>query len=129
MRPRYPAVLVLVLGVILALPGCIMEEARPVLDFSTGACTRDLDGYSPPEAGIFETAWEDDDTFRVDGFVKTYCGGAEISGDYVLSGNTITLLYNITITGPITRCLCAHGVRYRITGLPKSEYRVVMEKR
>ena len=118
-----------ILGLLLILAGCIESAEPPVLDFSTGACTREIEAYTPPEAGIRETVWEDDYTFRVDGFVKTYCGGAEISGDYALSGDTITLLYNITTPGPVTRCLCARGVRYRITGLPRGEYRVVMERR
>jgi len=123
-------VLVLFLVLLLPLAGCVQEVVRPpVLEFSTGACTRSIEPYLPPEAGILETVWENESTFRADGFVKTYCGGAEISGDYALSGNTITLLYNITTPGPITRCLCAHGVMFRITGLPQGEYRVVMEKR
>jgi hypothetical protein len=130
MRPRYPVALALALAlaVSLALSGCIVEEARPVLDFSTGACTRDLDPYTPPEAGVLETIWEDETTLRVNGFLKTYCGGAEISGDYTLEGDTLTLLYTITTPGPVTSCLCPRGVRYRILGIPRGEYQVVMEK-
>lgn len=109
--------------------GCVQGVGRPALEFSPGACTRDIEPYTPPEAGILGTAWEDETTLRVNGFIKTYCAGAEILGDYDLSGDTITLFYNITITGPITRCLCAHGVQYRITGLPRQDYRVVMKKR
>jgi hypothetical protein len=129
MALRHPALPVFLLVLILSLAGCIEEAATPVLEFSTGACTRDIDAYSPPEAGITGTAWANDYTFQADGFVKTYCGGAEITGDYALSGNTITLFYTITTPGPVTSCLCARGVRYRITGLPPGEYTVVIEKR
>ncbi|MDD1668018.1 MAG: hypothetical protein LUO96_06080, partial [Methanomicrobiales archaeon] len=83
---RHLAVLALIL--VLVLAGCIEEGAQPVLEFSTGACTREIEAYTPPEAGILETVWEDDYTLRVDGFVKTYCGGAEITGDYALQGDT-----------------------------------------
>ncbi|MDD1661919.1 MAG: hypothetical protein LUQ49_05600, partial [Methanomicrobiales archaeon] len=96
MSPRYPAALALALSVSLVLSGCIVKEEQPVLDFSTGACTRDLDPYTPPEAGVLETIWENESTLRVNGFLKTYCGGAEISGDYTLEGDTLTLLYSIT---------------------------------
>ena len=88
-----------------------------------------MDPYSPPEAGIQETLWEDESTLRVNGYIKTYCGGAEISGDYAVEGATITLLYTITTPGPVTSCLCTRGVRYRITGFPRGEYRIAMEKR
>jgi hypothetical protein len=127
MKYRYPPALAL--AFILVLSGCIVEEARPILDFSTGACTRDLDPYTPPQAGVLETIWEDETTLRVNGFLKTYCGGAEISGDYTLEGDTLTLLYTITTPGPVTSCLCARGMRYRVTGLPRAEYHIVMEKR
>ena len=90
--------------------------------------TRDIEPYLPPEAGVLETVWEED-TLRIDGFVKTFYGGAEISGDYAPGGDTITLYYTITTTGEVTLCFCAHGVHYQITGLPKGEYHVVIEKR
>jgi hypothetical protein len=125
MAPRHLALLAL----LVILGGCVQQAAQPVLEFSTGACTRDIDAYSPPEAGITGTAWANDYTFQADGFVKTYCGGAEITGDYALNGKTLTLFYTITTPGPVTSCLCARGVRYRITDLPYGEYRVVMEKR
>jgi hypothetical protein len=114
---------------LLAAAGCIEAAEQPLLEFSTGACTREMDPYSPPEAGIQETLWEDESTLRVNGYIKTYCGGAEISGDYAVEGATITLLYTITTPGPVTSCLCTRGVRYRITGFPRGEYRIAMEKR
>jgi hypothetical protein len=117
------------LALLIILGGCVQEAAQPVLEFSTGACTRDIEPYLPPEAGILKTAWENESTLLANGFVKTYCGGAEITGDYALSGDSLTLFYNITTPGEVTRCLCAHGVRYRITGLPQGEYNVVIEKR
>jgi hypothetical protein len=127
MSPRYPVALALALAVSLALSGCIVEEARPVLDFSTGACTKDLDPYTPPPAGSLEVTWENDTTLRVNGFLKTWCGGAEISGNYTLNGDTLTLFYTISTPGPVTSCLCTRGIQYRITGLPRGEYRVVMK--
>lgn len=118
-----------ILALLLAATGCIEESERPVLEFSTGACTDDQDAYTPPEAGILETIWEDDYTLRVDGYVKTYCGGAEISGDFFVRGNSVALFYTITTPGPVTRCLCTRGVRYRITGLHRGEYTIDLEKR
>ncbi|HVN66644.1 MAG TPA: hypothetical protein VMT31_08535 [Methanomicrobiales archaeon] len=118
-----------VLALLLVLAGCLQQAAQPILEFSTGACTQNIEPYIPPEAGILEMIWENETTLRIDGFVKTFCGGAEISGDYAFREDNITLFYTITTPGPVTSCLCAHGVRYRIKGLPKGEYRVVMEKR
>jgi hypothetical protein len=118
-----------ILALLLASAGCLQEVEQPVLELSTGACSRDLDPYTPPAAGILESIWEDETTLRVNGFLKTYCGGAEITGDYALNGDIITLFYAIATPGPVTRCLCARGVRYRIAGLPRGKYQVVMEKR
>ena len=115
---------------LLVIAGCLHAGAgRPVLEFSTGACSRDLDPYTAPGAGTLETIWENETTLRVNGFLKTYCGGAEISGDYALRGNNITLFYTVSTPGPVTSCLCTRGVRYRLTGLPYGDYRVVMEGR
>ncbi len=121
--------LLVLLLLLLAAAGCIEAAERPVLDFSTGACTREMDPYTPPEAGILKTTWEDESTLRVDAFLKTYCGGAEIMGDFRIEGDSLTLLYIITTPGPVTSCLCTRGVRYRITGFPMGEYRIAMEKR
>jgi hypothetical protein len=118
-----------ILALLLVSAGCVQEVEQPVLEFSTGACSRDLDPYTPPEAGILESIWEDEITLRVNCFLKTYCGGAEISGDYALRGDIITLSYTISTAGPVTSCLCTRGVRYRIMGIPRGEYRIVMEKR
>jgi len=118
-----------ILALLLAIAGCVQEVEQPVLEFSTGACSRELDAYTPPEAGVLETIWEDESTLRVNGFIKTYCGGAEISGDYALRGDTITLLYTIITPGPVTSCLCTRGMRYRITGLQRGEYRIDIVKR
>jgi hypothetical protein len=129
MTGRHLAPLVLLLALSLAIAGCVGEGAQPVLEFSTGACTGKEDAYTPPEAGITGTAWANDYTFQADGFVKTYCGGAEITGDYALDGRNLVLFYTITTPGPVTRCLCTRGVRYRFTDLPYGEYRVRMEKK
>jgi hypothetical protein len=118
-----------ILGLLLAMAGCIQEAGHPGLEFSTRACTREIEPYVSPEAGVLDTGWENGSTLVVNGYVKTFCGGAEISGDYTLSGDTIILFYNITTPGEVTRCLCAHGVVYRIAGITMGEYRIVMEKR
>jgi hypothetical protein len=117
------------LALLLTLAGCFQAVEKPVLEFSTGECTRDMDPYTPPEAGVLETIWEDGNTLQVNGFVKTYCGGAEISGDYAIDGDDITLFYTITTPGPVTSCLCTRGVSYRIAGLPRGEYRIALERR
>jgi hypothetical protein len=130
MAYRYaPLPVIFALAVTLTMPGCMEQAEQPRLEFSTGACTQDINPYTPPEAGILETIWEDESTLRVNGFVTTYCGGAEISGDSAVDGRDITLFYSITTSGPVTSCLCTRGVRYRIMGISRGEYRVVMEKR
>ena len=125
MEIRHLTILVL----ILVLAGCIGAADRPVLEFSSTACNQEIEPYTPPEAGILETIWENETTLRVNGFIKTYCGGAEISGDYQIWGDSLTLLYNVTTPGPVTSCLCTRGMRYRIMGLRRAGYGIALEKR
>lgn len=127
---RVPLLLVL----LLLSAGCAQQAGQPrpgqpVLEFSTGACNRDLDPSTAPGAGTLETLWENDTTLLVSGFLKTWCGGAVISGNYTLQGENLTLFSTVSTPGPVTSCLCTRGIQYRILNIPRRDYRIVLEGR
>ena len=106
------------LAVILAiLVGC-----TPGLRFSVEGCAPGMDGYSPPTAGISNSTWVSPDTLVVEGFVKTFCGGAAIAGDYRVNGNDLILVYSVKPGLVVTTCNCARKVVYRISNLPRQNY-------
>jgi len=96
----------------------------PTLDFSLGVCDSKIDPYSQPPAGILKQAWLDKTTLQVQGFLKTYCGGAKITGDFKLKDLALDLYFKITTDGPVTSCLCAHKLTYKISNLEKRDYTV-----
>jgi len=108
--------------------GC--SNQKPYLKFSTSACdSNNTDIYSEPYAGILNQQWADDSTLIVDGYVKTYCGGADIYGDFSVEGNKLILKYDIKIGDAITSCNCYHKVRYSISNLEKKDYSISIVKK
>ncbi len=94
---------------------------NPDLNFSVGICRlEDLDPYSPPWAGILNQTWKDQNTLVVNCYVKTFCGGAAITGDYALDGNNLTLKYKIEVGDTVTSCMCPHQLVYEIPNLDNS---------
>ncbi len=92
--------------------------------FSTFACDKDiseLDVYSPPQAGVLKVNWIEADKLIVECFVKTYCAGATIKGDYEMKDNSLVLKYKIETNGPVTQCNCAHKVVYEFSNLPEKK--------
>ncbi|NYZ74112.1 hypothetical protein H0O00_03140 [Candidatus Micrarchaeota archaeon] len=113
----------LIIILMLVFPGCV---SQPELRFSTAPCDQDMDPYAKPAAGMLDDRWEDDGTFVAEGFVKTYCGGANITGSYMLQGNDLVLKYRITTGEAVTSCLCAHKVIYEFTNLQRRDYNVTL---
>jgi hypothetical protein len=113
----------LVIVLLLVFSGC---TSRPELKFSTAACDQNIDPYSKPAAGMLDEKWNDDVTFVAEGFVKTYCGGADITGSYMLQGNDLILKYRIATGEAVTSCLCAHKVIYEFTNLQRNDYDVTL---
>jgi hypothetical protein len=111
----------MVLAIILLTSGC---KPAPTLTFSTGECNANIDPYTQPSAGILNQTWVSSDTLLVEGYVKTYCGGATIMGDYQVSGDDLILKYTIEAKGPVTSCNCTHKVEYRISGLVVKEFSI-----
>eukprot|EP00771_Trimastix_marina_P001348 gnl/Trimastix_PCT/2414.p1 GENE.gnl/Trimastix_PCT/2414~~gnl/Trimastix_PCT/2414.p1 ORF type:complete len:133 (+),score=12.81 gnl/Trimastix_PCT/2414:84-482(+) len=96
------------------------------MEFSVTQCSSDIPPYEPPTHAILGTQWTQDSTFVVDAYVKTYCGGAQISGDSVVQEEEgrIILHYQIHLDEAISRCICAKQVQYRFIGLEPREYQV-----
>ena len=114
--------IILISAIILViLAGC---SSSPVLNFSTGQCNSSIDPYSKPVEGILDKTWTNQNTMVVNGFVKTYCGGANISGDYSIEGSSLTLKYKIKTAEAVTSCICAHKLIYEISNLEKKDYSV-----
>ena len=115
--------------VILIISGCAKQadEKQPDLKFSIEKCYEDVGPTSEvPADGILNNEWVNEDTMLIEGFVKTYCGGAEITGDYGIEGNNIILKYNIEIGQAITRCICLHKLIYEISNLEHKDYSISM---
>lgn len=98
--------------------------SSPTLNFSTEKCNLELDPYSFPHEGILKTVWENQNTLVVEGYVKTFCGGANIEGSFSLEGNNLILKYKIKTEGAVTKCNCAHKVIYKIANLEKKDYSI-----
>jgi len=100
-------------------------KSKPVLRFSAEGC-RDfnIDPYSPPHDGILNKTWTNGNTLIVEAYVKTFCGGATITGDYTLEGNNLILKYRVKAEGPVTMCNCVHKVVYEISNLEKRNYSI-----
>jgi hypothetical protein len=98
--------------------------SNPNLKFSTGACGSEINPYSPPREGILSQTWKTQNTLVVEGFVKTYCGGATITGDYILTGTNLILKYKIKTGDAVTSCMCPHKVIYEISNLAKKDYSI-----
>lgn len=81
-----------------------------------------MDGYGPPTAGVLNSTWVSPDTLVVEGFVKTFCGGAAIAGDYRVNGNDLILVYSVKPGLVVTTCNCVRKVVYRISNLPRQNY-------
>ena len=109
------------------LVGCIEMPGFPgsgaSLKFSVPGC--DVDDYGEPEAGVMNSEWVEN-TLVVDVYLKTYCKGASIAGDFVLEGNVLTLLYSVT--GREMDCVCAHKLVYEFSSLEKKEYDIRVER-
>lgn len=96
------------------------------LSFSVDKCDSNIDPYSPPQEGILNQRWSDDGNFIIEGFVKTVCGGAKITGNYSLSGNDLTLKYQISTSGPVTSCLCARKAIYEFKNIDHKDYNITL---
>lgn len=113
----------LVIVLLLVFAGCI---SQPQMKFSTAPCDQNIDPYSKPAAGMLDERWNDDGAFVAEAFVKTYCGGANITGSYTLQGNDLVLKYRITTGEAVTSCLCAHKLIYEFTDLQRKDYDVTL---
>ena len=102
----------------------ITVGCTPGLRFSAEGCATGMDGYSPPTAGISNSTWVSQDTLVIEGFVKTFCSGAAITGDYRMNGNDLILVYNVKAGPIVTTCNCARRVVYRISNLPRQNYSI-----
>ena len=112
----------LVLGVFLV--GCLKQ---PNLKFSIEKCYEDVGPDSRVAAdGVLDYKWLNENTMLIEGFVKTYCGGAEITGDYNIEDNNIILKYDIEVGDAVTRCICLHKLIYEISNLEHNDYSVSM---
>lgn len=101
------------------------KDKTPNLEFSIGEeCDSSEEAYLPPVSGISSQKWTDYSTLVVKGFVKTFCGGAEITGNFSIDGNDLILKYGISIGNPVTSCICIHQVTYKISNLEHNDYSV-----
>jgi len=118
-------ILVMIL-VILGVVFCTsFIKSKPVLRFSVERCSDlNINPYSPPHEGILNKTWMDGSTLVVEAYVKTFCGGATITGDYALEGDNLILKYRVKAEGPVTRCNCVHKVVYEISNLERRNYSI-----
>ncbi len=105
--------------------GC---STRPGLAFSVEGCTSAVNAYTAPSEGILNSSWASQDVLVVEGYLKTFCSGAIISGDYRSAEDNLFLTYSVTTIGPVTTCNCAHKVSYRISGLEHRQYSIFIEQ-
>ncbi|MDP2925603.1 MAG: hypothetical protein Q8N99_04485 [Nanoarchaeota archaeon] len=117
--------IVLILGIISVL-GVVSAYK---LTFSTRACDSSIDPYSPPVSGILSQNWSTPNILVVDAYVKTFCGGVNITGDFNVdfTNNKIVLKYKITTGDAVTECNCAHKLIYTIDSLENRNYSVSLE--
>lgn len=92
------------------------------LGFSIGKCDSYIDPYSLPKEGILNQSWKNQDTLVVETYVKTYCGGATITGDYNVNRNNLILKYKIKLGDAVIKCFCTHKVTYEIPDLENKDY-------
>jgi hypothetical protein len=118
----------IILGIILIIFVAVLITKpllpKPNLKFSTSQCNSDIDPYSKPKKGILSQNWKNNKTLIIEGYVKTYCGGAEIDGDYNLEGNNLILKYKIKTGDAVTSCICAHKLIYEISNLKHKDYSI-----
>lgn len=107
-------------------PPLLKEQPKPELNFSTGACDEKIDPYSKPVAGILSQEWKDN-VLIVKTYLKTYCGGANITSDFNIEGSNLILNYNIKTEGPVTSCLCPHMLIYEISNLEHKDYTISIQ--
>ncbi len=119
---------VLTVVMMLSVAGCLQASA-PHLDFTAAPCIPSMDPYTGPKAGILNHSWTDHRMLSVEAYLKTYCGGAVISGDYSVQGDQLVLLYNVTADGPVTSCLCTHRLVYAISNIERRDFQVVIQER
>ena len=99
-------------------------KSETVLEFSTGQCDSSVDPYSQPDAEVISQKWLNEGTLLVEGYLKTFCDGAEIRGSHEVKGNNLILKYKIEISGPVTECNCTHKLIYKILKLERENYQI-----
>lgn len=96
---------------------------NPVVEFSSGECDQSIDPYNSEEHGIKETSWLDDTTLQVKAIVSINCAEAIESGDFEISEEKITLVYNSPKCGEMCAlCMCAHELEYKFSNVERKEY-------
>ncbi len=79
----------------------------------------------PQDSGVLSFDWVGD-VLEVKAFTSIpYCSGATLVGSYVVKENDLFLNYAI-ISGLKTRCVCQYELSYKIKGLSKKNYNVVL---
>lgn len=134
MRKRLIVFLVLIATVI--LPQVLFSAEKnnaPVLKFSAGACSDILNGiwiYDTQKQageGILVTSWLSGSTLLVECYTTGFCGGLTFSGSFELKGDSLILKYKSTVGDEVTSCVCFHRINFKLSDLPRKEYKIILE--
>ncbi len=106
----------------LAFSGCKNQN----LEFSISAGVEGMDPYSAPGEGILGSEWVASDTLQVTAYVKTFCGGVTITGDYSVEGDNLVLTYHLDTPGAVTSCKGVFLLIYKISHLPQQDYSITI---
>ncbi len=103
-----------------------VKKSKTNLKFTFGNCddTLGIDPYFKPYSGILNKNWKDPNILVVECYVKTFCGGSKIFGEYELNGSSLVLMYQEEIEEIVTSCNCVHKLIYEISGLENKDYSV-----
>ena len=94
------------------------------LNFTVGECNSEIDPYTNPMFGIISKEWLNENTLLIKAYLKTYCGGVEIRGDFKIKGDKLILEYDFITGEYLTQCNCAHELNYEISNLEKKDYSI-----
>lgn len=105
-----------------------VSPLNSTLTFSVDRCASGMDPHSAPTAGILNQTWKDKSTFVVEFFIIDFCGGSTFTGDYLIEGNKLVIIYNVETADDVTLCNCAHKLIYEFSNIEYKDYDVSISR-
>lgn len=129
MRKGYRFVFaILFIIVILALIFLVFYPKDDNFEFSISRCDSEISNDSESEDGIISQKWLDEKTLVVEGYVRTYCAGVKIDGNYIIDNDNLILRYNLKIGTGVAKCICPYRLTYKLVDIEHKDYFIKLER-